>query len=128
MVIPTAPQKLTGASRTLADRLTRWSFSMLLVFVLAYLVAGVVGYWLLAALDLNDGDLLLTDRSVVGWTAEIGLTLLLAAAPAAGVVLAARAIRAGARTWAFVAAAVNGVLVLMALVTFVGNIWMTYVS
>ncbi|HET8616401.1 MAG TPA: hypothetical protein VFL94_12810 [Actinomycetales bacterium] len=126
MVTRTSPT-LAPAPQSDAERLTRWSYAMLLAFVLAYAVAGVVGYWLLGALGLNDGDLLLMDRSVVGWVTEVGLTLVLLAPPAVGIALAIRAVRAGARTLAFVAAALNGSLVLIALVTLVGNIWITYV-
>lgn len=128
MVTPTSGQRLAPAPQSDADRLTRWSFYLLLVFVFAYLVAGVVGYWLLGALGLTDGDLLLMDHSAAGWAAEIGLTLVLAAPPIVGVVLAIRAIRRGARTLAFVAGAINGLLVLMTLVTLVGNIWITYIG
>lgn len=128
MVTPTTSQKLAGAPRAEADRLMRWSFSMLLVFAFAYLVAAAVGFWLLGALGLNDGDLLLMDHSAIGWIAEIGLTLVLATPPVIGVVLGVRAIRAGAGKLALVAVAINGLLALMALVTFVGNIVITYVQ
>ena len=83
-------------------RLTSWSWWMLAVFVVAYLLSSYVGaYLVFPLLGLKEGDIFLFARNAGGWAAASISWLLLIAGPVAGVVLAVRARRlhAGAVVW-----------------------------
>jgi hypothetical protein len=107
-------------------RLTRRSFWMLAVFVGAYVVAALVGGLFMSLLDLQEGDLLLMAAGFGGWAAEIVTTAILFAAPAVGVWFAVRALRRGSDGKAWVAFALNALLVLWVLYMFADAIRVSY--
>jgi len=80
-----------------AIRLARWSWAMLPVFLVLWLVVGMVTYFSLGLLGLREGDLVLMAHSVTAWVFDLICWAVLAAAPLAGVVLAVRARIAGGR-------------------------------
>lgn len=89
-------------------RLTRWSLAMIPLFVAVFFVTDVVGTFLvLPLLGLNEGDLFLFAHNAAGWAAEILLFLVAVAAPVAGVVLGAKALRRGGRVGAWAGLVVN---------------------
>lgn len=107
-------------------RWTRWSLWMLPVFLVALIVSSIVGSALLSAFGLHEGDLLLMQRGVAGWAAEIGVSLLLVTPAVVGVVLATKALRHGAGRAAWVGLVANGLLVLWTAFVFANAVRMTY--
>jgi hypothetical protein len=100
---------------------------MVPVFAAVFLVTGVVGeYVVLDLLGLPEGSLFLMAGGLAGWAAEVGFDLVLLAVPVVGVVLARRALRAGAGRAAWAGLAVNALLALLVLYQFVDAIRMSY--
>jgi hypothetical protein len=122
-----APTPSTADTRWPAQRLTVWSLMMLLVYVLWGLALGFFGsIVLLPALDLAEGDLLLMAGGVLGWVAEITMSLLLIAPCLIGLVLGIKAVRRGARTLAWLAVGLNVLPILQVAVAFLDSVHMTY--
>ena len=110
-----------------AHRLTRRSFWMLGLFVLAYFATSFVGlYIVVPLLGLNEGDLFLFARNPAGWAFEILFLLVVLAPPVLGVGYAAKALRRGAHAAAWTALVVNALFVLVMVYTFLDAIRMTY--
>jgi hypothetical protein len=84
-----------------ARKVTVWthrSLWMVPTFLAVFFVTSYVGqYVMLPWLGLGEGDLMLMERGVAGWTSEIAFGLLLVAPAVAGVVLAVAALRHAGR-------------------------------
>jgi hypothetical protein len=107
-------------------RLIRWSWAMVPAFLLIWLLAGSLLFYLLKGpLGLQEGEVLLMARSVAGWFAEVGSFLLVGATPLAGVAFGVAALRRG-QSIALSAVVVNAALWLLTLYTFIDDIHMTY--
>jgi hypothetical protein len=107
-------------------RATRRSLLMVPTGLFVWLATGLVGLWWMDLLGLNEGDVLLMDRSVAGWVAEVVLVVAALAAPALGVRFAALALRHGAAWVAWLGLVLNGALLVLVLYGFVDDIRMTY--
>lgn len=109
-------------------RWTRWSLWMLLVSLGALLVAGVLGYWLLSVLGLEEGDLLLMAGGVAGWAAQLLVFGIMALPTVTGTTFAVRALRHGAGSLAWLGLAGNVALLAPAVLSLLASVWTTYLS
>lgn len=97
------------------ERLTRRAWAMVLLLLVSYPVAYLVGTAAMAALEVPEGELLST-AGVVGWLAASGVLALMVLPAVAGVLIGRRAVRAGGRWPARAGVAVNaGLLVWLVL-------------
>lgn len=119
-----------GRTATSDQKVTMWthrSLWMLPTFLAVFLVTSLVGeYVLLPWLGLHEGDLMLMERGVAGWTSEIAFALVLIAPAVTGVVMAIAALRHSGRRGAWVGLVLNALLVAFVVYTFVDAVHMTY--
>lgn len=119
-----------GRTAASDQKVTRWaqrSLWMLPVFLVAFLVTSFIGeYVMLPWLGLHEGDLMLMERGVAGWTSEIAFGLVLVAPAVTGVVFAIAALRTSGRWTAWVGLALNAILVAFVIYTFADAVHMTY--
>ncbi len=108
-------------------RLTRWSWAMVPVYLFLSALSGTVLFHALQGpLGIHEGDVILMARSVAGWVAEVGITVVLLAAPVAGVVLGGAAIRRGGSWGPWTALVANAAFALLTLYMFIDDVHMTY--
>lgn len=100
---------------------------MPLVFVAIWAVVDIVTvYVIFPVIGLEQGAILLFAHSTAGWSAAIITWALLALAPVTGLVLAARALRRGGRTGAWLALALNSLTALLTAYFVFDQLRMTY--
>lgn len=109
-----------------AGRMSRWSWRMLPTFAVVFLVTSVAYGPVLKARGQHEGDLLAMTEDVAGVALEVAFAFALAAAPVAGVILAARALRRHVTRSAWTALAANGLLALLVLYQFVDAMRMSF--
>lgn len=122
-----APSPGHVQTRWTAQRLTRWSLLMIVVYLMWAIALGFFGSLVLMPwLDLSEGSLLLMAGGVAGWVAQIGMTVLLIAPIVVGMVLAVKAVRRGGRWTAWLALGLNAVVIAQAVFSFIDAVHMTY--
>ena len=110
-----------------ASRWTRRSLQMLPVFLGVFVVTSLVSeYLVLPWLGLSEGDLMLMERGVAGWSCEIGFALVLVAPAVAGVGSAVAALRSTSRPAAWVGLVLNAILVGFVAYLLADAVHMTY--
>jgi hypothetical protein len=108
-------------------RLTRWSLWMVPGFAAVFMFTSSIWSTLVfPLLGLKEGDIVLFARSLGGWAAAVIGWALLAAAPAAGLVFAVRALRRGGRIGARVGLVLNSLVALVVAYMVFDEIRMTY--
>ncbi len=106
---------------------TRRSWAMVPIGLVIWLLVDTLLFSLLKGpLGIREGEVLLMARSVAGWFAEVGSLLVVLAAPVAGVVFGATALRRGGHGAAVAGLVVNAAGCLLALYMFIDDIHMTY--
>lgn len=116
---------VSAAPGVTADEQTGYRFGvasllMLPALLVSLLVAAVVGYGLMAAMDLEDGAMLY-DQGAVGWVAAVALNLLIAVPQVLGMLFGMRARRLGAVRIGTVGLVINAIVIALFAVTAVGN-------
>jgi hypothetical protein len=111
MTSSVAPSSSAPSDR--AARLTRWSWLMVVLFFVDFVVAAVLGTVAVGWLGLAEGELL-TAAGLSGWAVVAGLAVVELAPAVAGSVLGWRAVQAGGGAMAASALVANLVLGLYA--------------
>lgn len=128
MSITTPPPRTSSDPREHDARMAaRRSLLMLPVFLVVFLVTGIVGeYVVLGLLGLGEGSLFLMEGGVAGWAAEIAFDVLLLAAPVAGVWFAVRGLHDQGRWLAWTGLVLNVLLILVVTYMFVDSVRMSF--
>ncbi|GAA2157799.1 hypothetical protein [Pedococcus bigeumensis] len=118
----------TGSAHRDEERsaLVRWSWAMVGAFVVLWFVVGLVTFASLGWFGLVEGDLVLMAHSWAAWLWFVASWAVVAAAPAAGIVLATMAMRRGARWRARASLVTNGLVALLVAYQVFDEIRMSY--
>lgn len=117
---------VTHPDREHTSTLTRWSWAMVAAFVVIWFGVGSVTFAALGLFGLAEGDLVLMAHSVPAWIWFLGSWALVAAAPAAGILLATRALRRGGRRGAWACLVANGLVAVLVAYQVFDEIRMSY--
>lgn len=121
-----APSPHVHAPSQEVHRLTRWSLLMVPLGLVVWVAVGIIAYASLGLFGLSEGDLILMAQSVAAWIFDLVLWAILAAAPVAGVVLAAKALRRGGHVGAWAGLVLNGLVALVVAYQVFDEIRMSY--
>lgn len=123
MTSSVAPTQSSPSPSRRAVRLTRWSWAMVVLFFVDFVVAAVLGVMAVGWLGLAEGELV-TAAGLSGWGVVAGLAVVELAPAALGSVLGWRAVQAGGGALAASALVVNVVLGLYAAAVQAGQLAM----